>query len=259
MDSIFKISKSGIYGILVEGLEKDNGEYLNEETDILISTRNYAYSHTVTLNTLTSISSDGTETFDTYSVNEHCTTCIDSSEFILSKDGLYGIAHIIIPTKVWLDYVIERDLSAFNEYSVVYYYDNEKFYKYLNGVSTEVLLSEILSANGSAPADINQKSTTLIRSDKNTFIMCYINECFNGVCKEVLRLVPLKCSTQEALDFKSLIFKRDLLWTAINAIKYSIKLKQLYEAQRMLEETIFCGQLCNNITIKSTANCGCNK
>ena len=55
MDSIFKISKSGIYGILVEGLEKDNGEYLNEETDILISTRNYAYSHTVTLNTLTSI------------------------------------------------------------------------------------------------------------------------------------------------------------------------------------------------------------
>ena len=79
MDSIFKISKSGIYGILVEGLEKDNGEYLNEETDILISTRNYAYSHTVTLNTLTSISSDGTETFDTYSVNEHCTTCIDSS------------------------------------------------------------------------------------------------------------------------------------------------------------------------------------
>ena len=62
-----------------------------------------------------------------------------------------------------------------------------------------------------------------------------------------------------ALDFKSLIFKRDLLWTAINAIKYSIELKQLYEAQRMLEETIFCGQLCNNITIKSTANCGCNK
>ena len=220
MDSIFKISKSGIYGILVEGLEKDNGEYLNEETDILISTRNYAYSHTVTLNTLTSISSDGTETFDTYSVNEHCTTCIDSSEFILSKDGLYGIAHIIIPTKVWLDHVIERDLLAFNEYSVVYYYDNEKFYKYLNGVSTEVLLSEILSANGSAPVDINQKSTTLIRSDKNTFIMCYINECFNGVCKEVLRLVPLKCSTQESFDFKSL-FNRSRLAHA-SALAWSV-------------------------------------
>lgn len=258
MDSIFKISKSGTYGILVEGLEKDNGEYLNEETDILVSTRNYAYSHTVTLNTITSISSDGTETFENYYVNEHCTTCIDSNEFVLSKDGLYGISHIIVPTKVWLDYVIARDTLAFDEYTIVYYYDSEKFYKYINGVSTEVLLSEILLANGAAPLDINQKSTTLIRSDKNTFIMYYLNECFNNVCKEVLRVVPLKCSTQQNIKFKDLLFKRDLLWTAINAIKYSIDLKQLYESQRILEEIIFCGQICNNINLKTTSNCGCN-
>ena len=259
MDSIFKISKSGVYGILVEGLEQDNGEYLNESTDVLVSTRNYAYSHTVTLNTLTSISSDGTDTFESYLVNEHCMTCIDSSEFILSKDGLYGISHIIIPNKTWLDYVIERDLTAFNNYSEVYYYDAGKFYRYLDGVSTEVLLSTILAANGSAPVDINQKSTTLIRSDKNTFIMCYINECFNAVCKEVLKLVPLKCDVQALNGYKDLIYKRDLLWTAINVIKYSIDLKQLYEAQRILEEIIFCGGFCTNSPSKIVANCGCNK
>jgi len=258
MDSIFKISKSGTYGLLVEGLEKDSSEYLNEETDVLVSTRNYAYSHTVTMNTLTSMSSDGTETFITYVINEHCTTCIDSTDFTLDKDGLFGIAHIIIPTKVWLDYVIARDTTAFNEYTIVYYYDAGVFYKYVDGVSTEVLLSEILAANGSAPLDVTQKSTTLIRSDKNTFVMSYINECFNNVCKDVLKLVPLRCDVQTSLGYKDLIFKRDLLWTAINAIKYATELKQLYEAQRILEEIIFCGQLCTNSSLKITSNCGCN-
>lgn len=51
MDSIFKISKSGTSGILIEGLEKDNSEYIAED-GILVSTRNYAYSQTITLNTL---------------------------------------------------------------------------------------------------------------------------------------------------------------------------------------------------------------
>ena len=39
-------------------------------------------------------------------------------------------------------------------YSIVYYYNTvtNKFYKYINGVSTEVQLSEILSVDYTEPA-----------------------------------------------------------------------------------------------------------
>lgn len=44
MDSIFKLCKKGTCGITITGLEKDNDEYLNEDDEIIVSTRNYAYS-----------------------------------------------------------------------------------------------------------------------------------------------------------------------------------------------------------------------
>ena len=48
MDSVFKICKKGACGITITGLERDNDEYLNETDEITVSTRNYAYSQTVT-------------------------------------------------------------------------------------------------------------------------------------------------------------------------------------------------------------------
>jgi len=40
MESLFKISKLGEFGLLIEGLESDSAQYLTEE-DPLISDRNY--------------------------------------------------------------------------------------------------------------------------------------------------------------------------------------------------------------------------
>ena len=41
MDSVFKICKKGACGITITGLEKDNDEYLNEDGEVAVSTRNY--------------------------------------------------------------------------------------------------------------------------------------------------------------------------------------------------------------------------
>lgn len=38
MDSVFKICKKGACGITITGLEKDNDEYLNETSEITVST-----------------------------------------------------------------------------------------------------------------------------------------------------------------------------------------------------------------------------
>ena len=54
MDSVFKISKKGLWGITVTCLELDNDEYLNSN-NVVISTRNYTYEQSVTINILKSI------------------------------------------------------------------------------------------------------------------------------------------------------------------------------------------------------------
>ena len=258
MDSIFKISRSGTYGILIEGLEKDNSEYLNEETNILISTRNYAYSHTVTLNTISYLSSTGTETFDTYGVNKHI-NAIDTQEFTFSKDGLYKVSHIILPNQIWLAYVLERDPQALNEYSHIYYYNTtlDKFFIYSQGTSTQVTIAEILDAEYVDKVLVTDLVTTVIRLDKNTFIMYFLNECFNKLCKDLLLSLPQNCNINSQV-YKQGMFNRDLLWMGINVIKYCLEQSQLYEAQRYLEEISKCDVLCNNSLNNSTYGCGCN-
>lgn len=257
MDSIFKISKSGTSGILIEGLEKDNSEYIAED-GILVSTRNYAYSQTITLNTLRSVKANGTETFESATLVSHVLNPMDSSVFQLTKDGLYLVSHIILPTKVWFDMILSGYAAELNSYSIVYYYDepNAKYMKYLSGVQSEVTLEEVLAANYADPALPGELGTTVIRTDKNTFIMYKLNDCFNVVCKNILTQLPTQACSKSS-DLSALIEERDILWMGINVIKYNIEMLQLYEAQRFLESITYCGS-CISSLLTTPYNCGCN-
>lgn len=208
MNSLFRISKIGTTGIQVDGLESDNGEYISPE-GVWVSTRNYTYLHSVTINTLTSITSDGVETFQQYKVTDHTTNPLDTSLFTLSKDGLYGISHIILPNQTWLAYILETESSSLSNYSNIYYYNttDSKIYKYTSGISSEITISELLLADYADPT-VTTLGTTIIRSDKNTFIMYYINTCFNNACKNLLTQIPKSCIND---DIKQQIFYRDTL------------------------------------------------
>lgn len=210
MDSIFKISKSGTYGIVVEGLEIDNSEYIPVD-GIRSSIRNYMYTDSVTINTLSSLSSTGVETFISHAINIH-NNATDSTPFTLTKDGLYLISHIILPNRTWLDYMLETYPSDLTAYNLIYYYNVSlnKFYKYEAGIHTEVLLSEIMSANYTWSGNVAEQTSTIIRSDKNTFIMYYLNECFARITKELLLSLPsLSCTDKSTYNQR--IFNRDLL------------------------------------------------
>ena len=258
MDSLFKISKINTYDLLIEGLEKDSVEYLSETPPIFPSVRNYTYSQSVTINTLTSITSDGTETFKDYGVVNHALIALDSTTFTISKDGLYVIAHIILPSEVWLADVLSKDPSALDKYSLIYYYNttNKKFYQYINASSIEVTLETILATDATPPEDITALVNTIVRSDKQTFIMTYLNACFNDMCKTLLLSLSKACNKEKLADS---IYNRDLIWMSINVIKYCLDTSQLYEAQRYLEEIIWCDALCNSTNLpNTTSNCGCN-
>ena len=210
MDSIFKISKSGTYGIVVEGLEIDNSEYIPVD-GIRSSIRNYMYTDSVTINILSSLSSTGVETFISHAINIH-NNATDSTPFTLTKDGLYLISHIILPNRTWLDYMLETYPSDLTAYNLIYYYNISlnKFYKYEAGIHTEVLLSEIMAANYTWSGNVAEQTSTIIRSDKNTFIMYYLNECFARITKELLLSLPsLSCTDKSTYNQR--IFNRDLL------------------------------------------------
>lgn len=262
MDSIFNICKSGACGITITGLEKDNDEYLSEDTDIVISTRNYAYSHSVTIDAITSITSDGIETLKANEIVLHNTEGIDEATIEMPIDGLYEVTHIILPTEVWLQYVLDRDVTALTAYNLIYYYNtvSEVFMKYIDGISTEVTLTEILAVNAVPPVDVTEKTSTIIRSDKNTFCTCYLNECFYTVCKNLLTILPNTC-TNKLNDLKLPIYNRDILWMALNVIKYLIELQQYFEAQRILENISQCSGLCSTTTLSTNGggiSCGCS-
>ncbi len=250
MDSVFKLCKQGTCGIAITGLERDNSEYLTDSTTVSI--RNYTFLQSVTINAITSIKSDSTETLDTYGVVTHETDVVDESDFNFSTDGLYKVTHIILPTDAWLTSAIEK--NGISTYTLIYYYDTttKSIYKYLNSVKTVSSIEELLEVNAS-------DTTTIIRADKNTFCLCRLNECFYKLCKALFSSLPAKCYNKID-ENKNMIYNRDLIWMAINIIKYLIEQSQYYEAQRILEEVTQCGSICSNIVVdkNSGGGCGCS-
>lgn len=258
MQSIFKISKRGKFGLLIEGLESDNSEYLLD-LDVNLSHRSYTWEHSVTVNTLATLNASGDETFVSYHIVEHSEEecCDDRLEVQLKKDGLYRIAHIILPTKDWIQHSLDS-YEAFNQYEKVYYYDKGKFY--LLNITETIIDGEIISEEidfetiyEEFPSDEN----TIIRSDKNTFVMYYLNNCFNNLLKTILNDFT-KDHCVKTQEYNKRLIDRDIMWMFINVIKYSLESgdSKLYEAQRYLEKFNRCNIICDN-NLKPTNNNGC--
>lgn len=259
MDSIFKISKYGLCGITVTGLELDNDEYLSEN-NVNISTRNYTYKQSVTVNVLKSVNASQEEFIKDIKINIHKTDCIDESTFDMETDGLHNIIHIILPTQDWLNNVLTHSPESLDSYYGVYYYNTNtsSFMKFENGKSLVTSLEEILEINALPPASVNELTTTIIKGVKSTFCLCKIRDCFYKICKQLLQTYPTKCPDKSD-DIATWQYHRDILWMAINTIKYLLEKEQFYEAQRILQEINYCGSICGNTVKKVTSSCGCSQ
>ena len=127
-----------------------------------------------------------------------------------------------MPTNEWFNYVKERDINHFDEYSIVYFFDleTERFFKYNKGVLSTIEIQEIL--------EVNIEATNLVESISYTFEMCHIKECFFKLCKHLLENMPCECVN--AKDFSDEILNRDIIWMAINVIVYLLEQRQYYKA-----------------------------
>lgn len=247
-----KICKNGTCAIQVKGLEKDADQYLDQPQ---ISIRNYTFEHTVTLNVLYSIDSKENMVMDQYSIVPH--TDIDIDDITIQTDGLKQIDHYILPNEEWLDYVIYMDPTSLDNYSLVYYFNkqDENFYKYQNGASVKVEPEEIF--------EVNADTTTLVKTSVNTFQICHLEECFFKICLYLLENMPCTdpCLNDKMKGFSGEIINRDIIWMAINVIKYCLQLGQYHRAQTILEQIETCWGICKqlNKNISSKYNgCGCS-
>ena len=252
MNAKFSICKKGTCGIQVSGLERDSGWYLEQEQ---VSFRNYTFEQTVTLNVVISIASDETEIIESYSLVPH--TDLDIDEITLEKDGLKRVEHIIIPTQEWFNYTIQMDSNALDQYTNGIYFigSEDKFYKYLRGEIVEVDINEIL--------EINQVDTTLIKTSLHTFELCHLEECFFKLCMYLLDNMPCDdlCFNDKMKGFTGDILNRDIIWMALNAIKYCIEQQQFFRAQKILERVETCWGICrdlDNINSTQYKGCGCH-
>lgn len=126
--------------------------------------------------------------------------------------------------------------------SNMYYYKDGKFYKNIQ----EVELQEIV--------DTNPEVSGVEVSYQYYFHTCRLRKCYVNICQEILdKVASIECDKKN-LD-RNLIYKRDLIWSALNVIKYMAEAEQYEEAERLLERITGCNGLCDN----SYGECGCHK
>lgn len=144
--------------------------------------------------------------------------------FSYSQDGFYTLCKVTIPL----------DTSKPIYYKLgKYYYNNQ-----------EISLKDLI------------KLSEVDAEYSYFFSTCNLKKCFVKVCQEIFNSRNTICS-QGNVDH-SLIYKRDLIWSALNVIQYMAEMDQMDEAQRLLEEITSCNGLCPSSS-QSSSGCGCGK
>ena len=145
--------------------------------------------------------------------------------FDIGEDGCYLLCKLIVPIDV----------------TKPYYYYNGKFYK---GIQ-EIELQELI--------DTNPEITQIEISYEYYFQICHLRHCYVDICQKIFdQHNSTKCESNE-VD-KELIYKRDLIWSAINVINYLVEDEQFYEAERLLQRITGCNGLCYS---EESKDCGC--
>lgn len=182
----------------------------------------------------------------------------DSIQIPIKFDGWFTIQHIVIPNKDWFDRELSNQSnSQLDLYSIVYYTDGNTIYKYVKEENkTEVVpLNELIYVNNTSVSSVTQEYISI----------CFLRKCYINLCNQIFESRGFSsCWNKNSID-SELVFKRDLVWMAINVIEYLTKLHSecnptLHEVERIIENLNGCNRLCSssNSNIKYNG-CGCSK
>ena len=152
-----------------------------------------------------------------------------------ATDGYISFCHIVLP-----------NLNFFNSHPGQFTYYADETGKIYNQ-SGEVDIQLILEVNDS----------TLIRHMHNFFSVFHLRKCYISLCQKIFNAHAFDRCFKNNVD-SQLIYKRDLVWAALNVIQYMIDFNQLAEAQRLLERINGCNGLCSSEDT-GDKGCGCEQ
>lgn len=228
---------------------QDNSTYLSEDTTSVVKGK-FKFSDTVSIDILQLNKSSETQYLSPTYTNH---SSLNPTTLQVDKDGWFSLIHLVLPSKEWFDKEKEKEQgSALGLYNIVYYIDNnDKIHKYINGQVSEVELKEVI--------EINPIDTTISKISQDFVSICYIRKCYINLCKQIFESRGFSsCWTKNKID-SELIYKRDLVWMAINVITYYTECEQLAEVERIIETINGCNGLCSSISNTNKSNsCGCS-
>lgn len=228
--------------------EIGNNGYLPEEADVVVKGR-FKYSDTISIDLLQHNRHDKYKLQDPiFSLHD---TEIENVTLPVTFDGWFTVLHIVLPTKEWFDRESAKETgSALSLYTTIYYCDNEKIYKYINGTLSEVTIAEIVERN--------PEGTTISKVCENYVSICFLKKCYVSLCQQILNERCFSECPEDMNTDSELVFKRDYVWMAINVVKYLVQFEQLAEAERVLELIGGCNGLCKSeFRQMSSHRCGC--
>lgn len=227
---------------------QDQSEYL-PETATGTAKGKFKFSETASVDVL-----QLNKTSETLYLNPTYTDHTEAQDTTLSisQDGWYSLVHLVLPTVEWFNTELAKaEGSALGLYSLVYYIDGEHIYKYVDGSSSEVTISEVI--------EVNPTDTTISKTSKDFVSICFLRKCYINLCKQIFDDRGMtSCWNKNNVD-SELVYKRDLVWMALNVIKYLTECEQLAEVQRIIETITSCNGLCTSSNTTSNTNgCGCS-
>ena len=188
---------------------------------------------------------------NSYSDKSQYQTASFDRQIPVNFDSWYTVYYIVLPTKNW---VYQNQVIA-DLFSLVFYIENNKIYRYSKqGVDEELLdYSELIRY-----ADLPDCKPNISITSQDFMSICFLQKCYVNLCQQIFKDKNfIKCSNK--VDH-SLSHTRDLVWMALNVIKYMVEMNQLFEAQRILETIYSCNGICKNGNSKFyESNCGCSK
>lgn len=245
MELNIKITASDDCKVVIQ----DYSTYLPENYTSITKGK-FKYSDTVSVDILQHNKSTETIYTDIVYTSHNATSPITIP---IKFDGWFTIVHMVLPTKEWFEKELSKEEgSIINLYDIVYYSDGTNIYKYIGGVSNETTIDEII--------EVNPTNTTISKIEEDYISICFLRKCYINLCQQIFNSRGFStCWNKNNID-SDLVFKRDLVWMAINVIKYLTECEQLAEAERIIEIIRGCNGLCTSSDVTSkTSGCGCYK
>ena len=223
---------------------QDVSTYLAEDFSGIVKGK-FKYSDTISIDVL-----QHNQTLKTI-YTKHDT--LKSIDIPIGFDGWFSLVHLVIPNIEWFNKELEKtEGSALGLYDIVYFSDGIDIYKYINGKTSQVTIDDIL--------EINTVNTTISRISRDFISICFLRKCYINLCQQIFNDRGIsKCWNKNKVN-SELIYKRDLVWMAINVVKYLTQCEQLAEADRVIKTIQGCNGLCVSTNLTNNTNgCGCSK